>query len=80
MLQLASEVIDLTGARSRIVHRPLPQDDPRQRRPDISKANDLLGWAPRTDLKYGLTKTIAYFDELLKDQSIQTSVSGASVV
>ena len=80
MLQLASEVIDLTGARSKIVHRPLPQDDPRQRRPDISKANDLLGWAPRTDLKYGLTKTIAYFDELLKDQSIQTSVSGASVV
>jgi UDP-glucuronate decarboxylase len=80
MLQLASEVIDLTGSRSKIVHRPLPQDDPRQRRPDISKANDLLGWAPRVELKYGLTKTIAYFDELLKDQNIQTSVAGAAVV
>jgi UDP-glucuronate decarboxylase len=79
MLQLASEVIDLTGSRSKIVHRPLPQDDPRQRRPDISKANDVLGWAPRTELKYGLTKTIAYFDELLKDQSIRTSVVGAAV-
>ena len=80
MLQLASEVIDLTGSRSKIVHRALPQDDPKQRRPDISKANDLLGWVPRVELKYGLTKTIAYFDELLKDQSIQTSVVGAAVV
>src|SRR6476620_11242199 len=50
MLELAQEVTDLTGSRSKIVHRPLPQDDPRQRRPDISKANDLLGWAPRTEL------------------------------
>ena len=80
MLQLASEVIDLTGSRSKIVHRPLPQDDPKQRRPDISKANDLLGWTPRVELKYGLTKTIAFFDELLKDQNIQSSVVGASVV
>ena len=79
MLELAKEVIDLTGSRSKIVHRPLPQDDPRQRRPDISKANDLLDWAPRTELKYGLTKTIAYFDDLLKDQAIRTSVLGAAV-
>ncbi len=47
MLELAALVIELTGSRSRIVHRPRPQDDPRQRRPDISKASDVLGWAPQ---------------------------------
>ena len=46
ILELASQVIELTGSRSRIVHRPRPQDDPQQRRPDISKADNLLGWAP----------------------------------
>jgi UDP-glucuronate decarboxylase len=61
MLQLASTVIDLTGSRSRIVHRPLPEDDPRQRQPDISRANDLLGWRPKTPLRDGLARTIAYF-------------------
>jgi UDP-glucuronate decarboxylase len=66
MLALASAVIELTGARSKVVHRPLPQDDPRQRRPDISKAQELLGWQPRTPLKEGLAKTIAYFDGLLQ--------------
>ena len=59
-------VIELTGSRSRIVHRPLPQDDPRQRRPDISKADDVLRWAPRTALREGLIRTIAYFEELLQ--------------
>ena len=48
ILQLATQVIELTGSRSRITHRPKPEDDPRQRRPDISKAQDLLGWSPRT--------------------------------
>ncbi len=71
ILELASVVIDLTGSRSRIVHRPRPQDDPRQRRPDISKADDLLGWAPQTPLREGLIKTIAYFDDLLKDDTIR---------
>jgi len=55
---------------SRVVHRPRPQDDPRQRRPDISRANDLLEWAPRIPLKEGLMRTIAYFEELLKDETI----------
>jgi UDP-glucuronate decarboxylase len=64
-------VIDLTGSRSRIVHRPRPQDDPRQRRPDISKADDLLGWAPQSPLREGLIKTIAYFEDLLKDETIR---------
>ena len=53
ILELAKKVIELTGSRSRIVHRPLPQDDPRQRRPDISQANDLLGWSPKTELLQG---------------------------
>jgi UDP-glucuronate decarboxylase len=71
MLELASLVIELTGSRSKLVHRPRPQDDPRQRRPDISKADDLLGWAPKIALKDGLVKTIAYFEELLRDQTIR---------
>jgi UDP-glucuronate decarboxylase len=68
MLQLALMVIDLTGSRSRVAHRPLPQDDPRQRRPDISKANELLSWSPKTPVRDGLIKTIGYFEELLRDQ------------
>ena len=71
ILELAELVIALTGSRSRIVHRPRPQDDPRQRRPDISKANDLLGWAPQIALRDGLTKTIEYFEHLLKDEQIR---------
>jgi UDP-glucuronate decarboxylase len=75
MLELASLVLDLVGSRSRIVHRPLPQDDPRQRRPDISKANDVLGWTPRTALRDGLRHTVEYFDGLLKDQAIRAQVT-----
>src|SRR6476646_9926008 len=54
ILELANMVIDLIGSRSRIVHRRRPQDDPRQRRPDISKANDLLAWSPQIPLSDGL--------------------------
>src|ERR1700688_2475868 len=57
MLELAEKVMQLTASKSKLVHRPLPQDDPRQRRPDISKADDLLGWAPRTQLRDGLIRT-----------------------
>jgi UDP-glucuronate decarboxylase len=71
ILELASLVIELTGSRSRIVHRPRPQDDPRQRRPDISKAHDLLEWAPQTPLREGLIKTIRYFEDLLKDEAVR---------
>ena len=67
MSQLASIILDLTGSKSRIVHQPLPQDDPRQRQPDISKAQNLLGWKPTMALKDGLVKTIAYFEDLLRD-------------
>jgi len=75
VLQLASLVIELTGSRSRIVHRPRPQDDPRQRRPDISKANDLLSWSPKTELVDGLIRTIEYFETLLTDGNIRASIA-----
>src|SRR5215467_3984188 len=74
MLQLANLVRELTGSRSRIVHRPLPQDDPRQRQPDISKAQTILGWKPATPLKAGLEKTIAYFETLLGEPGIMAAV------
>ena len=67
--QLAETVVDLTGSRSKIIHRPLPQDDPKQRQPDISKAQELLGWQPVVALADGLTKTIAYFEGLLATQA-----------
>jgi len=67
MLALAKVIVDMSHSRSRIVHRPLPQDDPQQRQPDISKAQDLLGWEPSTELREGLRKTIAYFEGLLRD-------------
>ncbi|WP_050979888.1 UDP-glucuronic acid decarboxylase family protein [Sinorhizobium sojae] len=63
--ELAEQVIQLTGSRSRIVRQPLPADDPRQRRPDISRATSELGWRPTVDLTEGLAQTIRYFDELL---------------
>lgn len=63
--ELAELTIELTGSRSGIVHCPPVQDDPRQRRPDISRANVALGWSPRTPLRGGLYRTIEYFDELL---------------
>jgi UDP-glucuronate decarboxylase len=63
--ELAGQVLALTGSRSRIVHRPLPTDDPRQRRPDISLAMHELGWQPRVVLAEGLKRTIAYFEAVL---------------
>jgi dTDP-glucose 4,6-dehydratase len=61
MLEFAREIIRATGSRSRIVFHPLPQDDPKQRRPDIGRARALLGWEPRVPLKEGIVKTIEYF-------------------
>lgn len=61
MLELARLVIELTGSGSSVEHRPLPQDDPRQRQPDISVARSELGWEPTVQLREGLTRTIAYF-------------------
>ncbi|WP_299437696.1 UDP-glucuronic acid decarboxylase family protein [uncultured Rhodospira sp.] len=65
ILELAELVLRLTGSRSRIVHRPLPGDDPRQRQPDISAARTTLDWAPKVALEDGLAATIAYFRAVL---------------
>ena len=61
MLEFAREIIEATGSRSRIVFKPLPQDDPKQRRPDITRARNMLHWEPKVPLKEGLKKTIEYF-------------------
>jgi len=74
MLELANVVCELTGSRSRIAHRPLPQDDPRQRQTDIAKAQEILGWKPVTPLKEGLGKTIAHFEALLREPGIMDVV------
>ena len=67
MLELANEIIDLTGAKSKIVYLPLPEDDPIQRQPDITLAKEKLnGWEPKVPLREGLEKTVEYFDTLLK--------------
>ena len=63
--ELAEKVIDLTGSSSKLVFEPLPQDDPKQRRPDISLADRELSWQPQVQLEQGLQKTIPYFDKLL---------------
>ncbi|ENN84689.1 dTDP-glucose 4,6-dehydratase [Rhizobium freirei PRF 81] len=65
MLELANLVVELTGSRSAIKYLPLPADDPRQRQPDIGVASRELGWKPKVQLRAGLGKTIAYFEDLL---------------
>jgi UDP-glucuronate decarboxylase len=67
ILELAQTIIALTGSRSALIRRPLPQDDPTQRQPDISLARDLLGWEPRIALEEGLTRTIPYFERMLTE-------------
>lgn len=71
--ELAQQVIQLTGSRSKIAHRDLPVDDPRQRRPDISLAMRELDWQPKVPLAAGLERTIAYFDGLLRDDALEFS-------
>ncbi|MFN7979996.1 MAG: UDP-glucuronic acid decarboxylase family protein [Vicinamibacterales bacterium] len=59
--QIAETIIEMTGSTSKVIYKPLPEDDPKVRRPDITKAQTLLGWGPKVDLREGLTKTIDYF-------------------
>jgi len=66
--RLAETIIAMTGSKSRIVEKPLPSDDPRQRQPDITLAKELLGWRPAVELEEGLMHTIAYFDTLLSEE------------
>lgn len=68
--ELAETVIELTGSQSRIVTARLPSGDPKQRQPNISQAQELLGWTPATQLRDGLTRTIAYFDALLAEGDV----------
>jgi UDP-glucuronate decarboxylase len=68
MLELAKEVLDLTGSKSKIVYKPLPGDDPKMRRPNIDLAKSALGWEPTIPLRQGLEKTIVFFEELLKGE------------
>ena len=69
--ELAETIIALIGSSSRIIHRPLPEDDPKQRRPDISKAQAILHWQPKTSLRDGLMKVVVYFERLLSGQEAQ---------
>ena len=70
MLELAEAIIELTGSTSKIIHLGLPQDDPKQRQPDISLAHTKLnGWEPKIQLREGLVSTISYFDQLLLNQA-----------
>jgi UDP-glucuronate decarboxylase len=66
MIELAETILELTGSRSALVYQALPQDDPKQRQPDIGLARARLGWEPRVALRDGLKPTIGYFDGLLR--------------
>ncbi len=70
IIEFAEKIIKMTGSRSRITYKPLPQDDPIQRKPDISLAEHKLGWKPTVELEHGLMKTIEYFEEKLKKNKI----------
>jgi len=63
--EFGEEIIRLTGTKSKIIYKPLPQDDPKQRKPDITKAKELLGWTPSVSRSEGLKKTLAYFKEVI---------------
>lgn len=68
MLELAKTVIDLTGSRSQVVYQPIPPDDPKVRKPDVSLAKAVIGWEPKTPLREGLKETIAYFEAQLRKE------------
>lgn len=74
ILELANAVIKLTGSRSKVVFGPSPEDDPRQRKPDISLADRTLCWRPKIDLQEGLGRTISYFEELLSEAGVREAL------
>ncbi len=69
IVELAEKIISLTNSRSRIIRKPLPQDDPKQRKPDIALASKLINWNPVTDIDAGLGKTVAYFNTLIEESA-----------
>ena len=72
--ELVALVLSMTRSRSRIVRRPLPQDDPKRRRPDISRARSLLGWEPKVELREGLSKTIDWFAQEHRSHGLSDSL------
>jgi len=76
ILELAELVLKLTGSHSKLVFRPLPEDDPKQRQPNIDLAQKMLGWSPTTELRAGLEKTIGYFQAQLAASSDQSVLAG----
>ena len=80
IIELAQMLISLVGSRSKIVHRALPENDPKQRQPDISLAQELLGWKPRVALKEGLMRTIKYFERLLSDEALRAQLAKEAMV
>jgi dTDP-glucose 4,6-dehydratase len=68
VLEFAERIIKLTGSKSKIVYKPLPEDDPQVRQPDITKAKTILKWQPKVELEEGLAKTIEYFRARLEEQ------------
>ena len=76
IIELAEMVLSMVGSHSRIVRRPLPENDPKQRQPDTSLAQELLSWKPRVQLKEGLASTIKYFDRLLSDNVLRAQLVG----
>ncbi|MEK8090736.1 UDP-glucuronic acid decarboxylase family protein [Thermithiobacillus plumbiphilus] len=80
ILELAQQVLELTGSRSKLVFKPLPKDDPRQRRPDLTTAREKLGWEPCVKLHEGLLKTILYFDQQLGAQKRPASLRPKTVI
>jgi UDP-glucuronate decarboxylase len=75
--ELAETILRLTGSASPLVFRPLPQDDPMQRCPDITKAREALGWTPRVQLEQGLARTIDYFERLLSGNGTGHGTAGS---
>ena len=69
ILELAQKIIGLIGSSSKIIYKPLPEDDPKKRRPDISLAIRKLNWEPKIELDFGLDRTIKYFIETIKDKN-----------
>jgi dTDP-glucose 4,6-dehydratase len=76
--QLAEVVLELTGSRSRLEYRPLPEDDPKVRRPDITRARALLGWEPRVELRDGVARTVEYFRGLMQSDRMRPVTAAAS--
>jgi dTDP-glucose 4,6-dehydratase len=75
MIECAQVVLDVTNSSSKLVFEPLPEDDPKQRRPDISKAKALLHWEPKIDLRTGLRMSLSYFRESLATESQSSKIS-----